>query len=203
MPASEINDGNWTVATVCGEPKYEYPFADQGDVATYVVTFKMRQDWRNFTALASMTVISTALGNGYLVESETTTPIGQGLVEWERVVANVPASRTRPSGTMSYSLQILITVASVPAVPYEIEELPLTIDTYTTWDYSTSTFAVVQAPHIFSTCRGLILVNIGSWGVTTAGDPVLAMDSENSIYRGLIYCRKKTYITQPFTNTGE
>lgn len=203
MPASEINDGNFTTAMVVAEPKYEFPFASQGDLSAFVVRFKMRQDWRSFVALTPMTVISTAGGNGYLVEPENTENIGQGLVEWERVVANVPSSRTVPSGTMSYSVQLLITVASVPAVPYEIEEMPLTIDTYSTYSYSLSAFTVVHAPKIFSTCRGLVLVNIGSWGIAAAGDPVLAIDSENSLYMGLIYQKKLTYIKQPFTNNGE
>ncbi len=194
-----VNDGDFTTAKQVGEGDKEYPFINQGDATAWIYKAKMRIDQASFSPLASMAVVSTPLGNGYLVEPENPVGIGQGLVEWTRTVANVPATRTIPNGTISYNSQIEVTVASVPVVPYEIEEVSFTVDSYATYNYSLTPFTPVQAPRIFSVFRGLTLVNIGGWGTFTADDPILAIDGENSLYRGLIYQQKLTYIRYPYS----
>ena len=185
---SIIDDGSSLTARQHGPVEWEFPFAHEGDASAWVATITMRQDERRFRPLAPMSRINTVRGMGYLVSAEDTSSIGQGRVEWKRIVANVPAMRTVPGGLATLNVQFVKSEIG-PPVTYSVEDVAIPTATRLTHEYSLTEFNLIQAPRTIVYAFGLQKVDIGSVRIYTAGQAILVQDSEQSLYRGLIYCR--------------
>jgi len=192
-----IDDGRLNIATVIGEPETEFPFAHEGDASAFVVTFKMQQDQAYFRPLAPMSRILTQFGTGYLVSGEDTKPIGSGLVEWTRVVASIPRTRTVPGGQVTLNIQNLVTTVDGDGFTrYNIEEMAFPRASRVKWEYSLRSFQPILAPRLvkYTTVNSNVEIDniaaVGNWGAFGAGKYVLADDAETGLYRGLIYYRK-------------
>lgn len=192
------DDGSFRNALVCGEPETEFPFTHEGDASAFVTTFTMRQDQSQFRPLAPMSRIATQFGTGYLVSGENTKGIGQGLVEWTRVVASVPRTRTVPGGTVMLNIQNLVITVQDGLNQYDLEEFSVPRSALVKWEYSLQPFQPIQAPRafVFKTGSGGTEIQhyatVGKWGAFGAANYVLAKDTEQELYRGLIYSRKST-----------
>lgn len=185
-----VDDGSNLIARQHGATEWEFPFASEGDASAWVAKITMRQDQSKFRPLAPMSQIKTTRGIGYLVSPEDTQNIGQGRVEWTRHVANVPRSRTVPSGTASLNLQLLIKkIPDTGPITYALEEYPLAVPGNLTYEYATSAIPVLRAPRVIVYNEGKNYQFLGDWGNMRIGRSVLCQDSEHSLYRGLIQCR--------------
>lgn len=184
---TQIDDGPYRYPGIVGEPQIEFPYANEGDLSAFVYHVKYRQDFRYFTALEPMSVFSTPLGDGYLVEPENTDAIGNGLVEWTRVVASIPQTRVVPVGSVTLNMQYLVTTVGVG---YSVEEFPVTRSGTATYEYGLAAFPIQQSPRWFTYLNGTKLAAVGGAGRFAAGDMVLVQDSETTLYMGLIYQRK-------------
>lgn len=194
----QVNDGNFKLARQHGATSWEFPFAHEGDATAWVATITMRQDQAYFRPLAPMTRLNTVRGVGYLVSPEDVKDIGQGRVEWQRIVANIPAKRTVPGGNGMLNIQTLVKMV-VPGEPatYESEEIPLPKSTQLTYEYAISPLPLLAAPRILIFNQSKNYVLLGGWRVFKPGEMVLVNDSEHSLYRGLIYCRMTTRAAWP------
>lgn len=172
----------------------EFPFAHEGDLSAWIYTLKYRIDQSKFRARSPMTRVSTPLGTGYLVAGEDAEPIGSGLVEWYRIVASVPRSRTVPGGQTSLTVQKLITTTEVDtgAKFYSIDEYSFQRAATVTWEYSLRPIRQLYAPRVIVSGTGVNYYTVGGWGSFRANQNVLSQDSEHSLYMGKIYCRKTT-----------
>lgn len=193
-----IDDGSSLRDRQHGPTEWEFPFASEGDASAWVATITMRQDARAFRPLAPMSRIKTTRGYGYLVEPENTSNIGQGRVEWKRIVANVPKTRTVPGGLATLNIQIVKSEIG-PPVTYSVEDVAIPTATETTYEYSLKPFDVIRAPRVIVYADGLQKVTLGDYREFAAGNPVLVQDSELSLYRGLIYCRTTQRVKYPAT----
>lgn len=193
-----IDDGSSLIARQHGPTEWEFPFAHEGDPSAWVATMTMRQDERTFRPLAPMSRINTVRGIGYLVSPEDTISIGQGRVEWKRIVANVPATRTVPGGLATLNIQFVKSEIG-PPVTHSVEDVAIPTATRLTYEYSLTEFRVIQAPRTIVYAFGLQKVDIGKDRAYYAGQPILVQDSEQSLYRGLIYCRMTQRARYPAT----
>jgi len=191
-----IDDGSSLTARQHGPTEWEFPFAHEGDASAWVATITMRQDERRFRPLAPMSRINTVRGIGYLVSAEDTSSIGQGRVEWKRIVANVPKTRTVPGGLATLNVQIVKSEIG-PPVTNSVEEVAIPTATRLTYEYSLKEFDIIQAPRAIAYADGLFLVRIGGDKTYAAGQTILVQDSELSLYRGLIYCRTTQRVKYP------
>ncbi len=198
---NRVDDGSFRVPFACGEPKVEFPFAAEGDLSAFVYTQKYRIDQSYFRALAPMTKFSTPLGLGYLVSAEDTTPIGNGLVEWYRVIASIPEEREVPGGQSTLNLQTLITeVASIGELPsYSAEDFAFSTPSTVTHSYSLKPIEVLRAPRLIIYNLGRSYQKIGNWGIFKAGDMILSTDTDHDLYMGFIFHRKETRCQVPLT----
>ena len=83
-------DGTFTTAAVQGGPSRRHPI--ERDTTAFLEVQRMIQTKSDFARLALNTAHPT-IANCYLVEETDPINIGGGLIEWERIYANVPADR--------------------------------------------------------------------------------------------------------------
>jgi hypothetical protein len=84
------DDGTHTVAAADGPVVFTRPF--DNDAGAYLLSQSFRQFYQNYISLALNTVHPTYT-NYYLVQETPLVGLGNGLVQWNRVYAQVPASR--------------------------------------------------------------------------------------------------------------
>lgn len=166
--------------------------------------------------LFSGAIVYTTPAVIYLLGVSQATPVddGSGLVEWEEEWGNVPAQRLE-WGSTTYT-QVLNVVDNVP------RQFNLPFDAYNIFEYAVQpltsgfdNFQYVQiagtnfplpvpelptltAPRLIDLGDG-ILRTVGGPAVTLAqitaeGLPILAQDSDNSIYRCRIICRHSVWV---------
>ncbi len=189
-----INDGSFLVAKQNGATEYGFPFADQGDVQSFVASQKWRIDARYFKALPAMSKMPPQvpnLGISYLVSAENPVYIGNGLVEWTREYASVPVTRTVPTPNVVHQFQYLV-VSSIGTIGK-------VTPTETTWEYSLTRLEPLTAGFIYS--GGNVIYELQQWANRPAGSRVLHEDSECGLYRGRIFFRKSVYVIQPTLTT--
>ena len=97
----------------CVRAWYEYPFRDQGDSVTKLYHNIMRVQETSYAPLADNDVLTDAGAKpsrspfaddaaAYYVGDSSLSQIGDGLVEFDRMFANVPAERIEPNGFYSF-----------------------------------------------------------------------------------------------------
>jgi len=130
---------------------------------------------------------------GWLVEETQPSPIGNGIVEWERVWAYLPPSRTRGETTVFNYQELQGT---------DIVELPITTTALVDYDY----FHTLD-PSTIPQLRAYRLIKVGETIYTLGPAPatgaqlVLAEDSRVREWRGHIYERAAIYV-RPSTFTA-
>ncbi len=185
-----VDDGSFIVAKQNGATEMSFPFADEGDTTSFVATQRWRIDARYFKPLASMSKMPPMVPNfgiAYLVAPENPVYVGNGLVEWQRIYASVPVTRTVPKQSVVHTFQYLIGNSILNATKVS--------PTRYKWEYSLTEFTPLTMGIIFA--HGASAYNIQQWANRPVGSLILHEDSECGIYRGQIFYRKSVYVTQP------
>ena len=112
MPAS-YEDGSFSTAAINGDDRVDRPFAEQGDSATQVIYRPMIVNRANYAPLALNTAHPT-VATAYLVNERNFQDAGCDVMTFERVYAQIPAARRRPSGDESFQFPGLTTTAVDP-----------------------------------------------------------------------------------------
>lgn len=193
-----INDGNFTRAEQNGPDEWRTPFSDRGDFLTFEVMKRYRVDQAYYKRGRSMEKIRTNKGYAYLVEEGEAVESGPGLLDFVRVYSALPNKRIEGTSII-YSVQFVSTQLTYewlepPDTP-TISELPITMSAEVEYEYFLTKPKPLIAPRVTAAFGRLII--IGGWGTFTAGDRVLAEDSEVDIYKGGIYVRRSVYIRYP------
>lgn len=129
MPyAIQLFDGYGVAAEQIGNPIFEYPFAQNGDLTSRTLrrTFKQRPQYYQRTQLGTP---DQQYGNMYLISESEPVFTTTGLYQFVQVFANIPATQT------TYSSRSI----SKPAVPNEFATTPSIND----WPSSTTTATAV------------------------------------------------------------
>lgn len=190
-----VNDGNFSVPQQDGAPLFDFPFFNRGDAITFIATIRMRCSVSAFKVPIPMSVKQfTTFGKAFLVDFSEPSGIGQDLMEWTQVYANVPRTRKEPS-TTTYTNQIStgggLTVASV--ISYTS-----TMQAEDVYEYSVNApLPPLIAPVLLAS--GGLLYSTAPFS-PNANTRILAQNSEARIYMGKIYERKSTYINRPAVN---
>jgi hypothetical protein len=204
---SQITDGSFSTAVQHGPATWSLPFQDRGDTQSFEYRAVFRQDQSTYTPLRNsynpftgyeyLSSIVTARGVAYLVAEGDTRSIGNGILEFERTYASLP--RTRKEGTsITYPLQFLATPAStdvdIPPDKPSVEELPLTLNATTTYEYFLTVPDVLYAPKVFVVFGSVWYFGDFSAAAIDPGSEILAENSETTIYKPGMWQRKSIRI---------
>ncbi len=182
-------DGNYTAAQIAEPPDYEIPFAN--DPKPYINKVKYWQ------LLASYSDISLGeagpFGGGYIgLSPGSFKTIGAGLVEFQRMFATVPDTRSEyESHVYGYRF-----VFSGPS--YCIDTSPLNVHSRIQFDYfqtnDPDSISLPRAPQLLQTCIGLALLGDFPTESTPTGTEVQAEDATFTQWKPGIYERKIRFI---------
>ena len=179
----QVNDGNWRLEGQLGCDIVSKPFSNRGDHATTEIKRKMQVDFRFLKSMAPMSQINTTYGKMYLVEEGDTSQIANGIVEFTRTFSTIPATRIE-YGQIGYTRQ--------EWTGTDIAEFTETVPCRIVYEYSLAPLPQLVSPKIIRI--GSTFKIQGGWGEFIAGNPYLAEDSENGIYKSRIYYRKSITI---------
>jgi hypothetical protein len=178
-----FDDGNYKVPQQVGPMEVSFPFFSKNDTRSYelVITYRVNKD--HFTSGRIMTSLVTQYGVSYLVDQSEARSVGNGILEYTRTYASVPARRDEYT-TIVHSRQELINGALIETQ----ESVPAVVR----YEYSLQPFKQFDAP------RCVIVDGVpltwGGFGVFVPGKNYLAEDTEVGFYKGAIYFRKSVII---------
>lgn len=185
-----VDDGNWRLKTPMSLVP-ELPFANKGDVQSFVMRATYRQDKEAYRRPSPMQQQRFDLGTGYLVDAPPARDIGNGLFEFEEVYASLPVNRIEPEA-VQYTDQLLVSTSGSPPT-YEIEEYSYLRAGYIAYEYS------LNAPlpplikyRAFVRGKGTQLTSQGrypSYTLPTRPGYRIAEDSTIEQYMGRIFVR--------------
>lgn len=192
-----VNDGDWRVAKTIKD-EYRFPFFDRGDGRTFEYIRRQSFD-RDFPPNQNvMDAVRTVGGIAYLVERGAWEDQGFGIYEQENVYSSIPAMRVE-GASINYTLQLkraTIGDAMEHGFPYsvnfELAELNFTCSADIVYEY----FANTKPQPILKPRLELVfeaMYSIG--GLPPEQGRVAAEDSDVSLYKGRIYCRRTPYVT--------
>ena len=205
-----LDDGDWTVAYACTAPRLEYPFEDKGDSFTFIVRQRFQQAASSFIKMADLTphpVYPSAL----LVEEGPQQNLGGGKIEWERVWACVPITRTEHESFV-YPFQTLVVASTndngAVSSTGTLGTLALTVASTVTYQYDIAANIVANlplsiAPRVYEVATN-DFVKLGTGSLYLSGafvcshdDQILAENDTYGDWKGLILCRKRRQIAGP------
>jgi len=193
---TRVDDGNFAVIAQNGSITWENPLSDVGDFDHFIARVKKRVDVSSYTSGVSLTPGTFVSGNGsligYLVGLGTPGLVGNNLIEWEALYANVPANRVEPSSTVYTQQWLQQNVVSAELSIFEITNKRATNVLYEYY-FKNTPLPVLIAPRLEQLEN--VIFAFGGWRIFNDGEQVLAEDSEHSRYLGDIFVRKSTYIT--------
>jgi hypothetical protein len=196
-----VNDGNFANELANGSIVLSTPLARYGDFNHLVARRKMRVDVGSFkmSNRLSLAQLPVSTGDGSktlrLVDSTDPELVGNNLMEWEEIYANVPAQRTEPT-TITYTQQYLWFQANADqSTTISIVEFTRKRSATITYDYflKTSQLPALYMPKLEQ--FGNRILQFGGWRAFLNGETVLAEDSSVERYMGDIFVRKSTYIS--------
>jgi len=189
-----VDDGNYRIAQQDGYYSVQRPFADKGDIDTFVIPVPMVVDPQYFKLPKPMSQRRFPWGVGYLVNIGDQRPIqGHRLWEYDLIYASVPKSRTEVGSV----------TATVNIINFDNNTILATytdvFDAQIRYDYQ-----ILTPPPKLIAPQGnasfTVSTNSGApgWALTVPGQaPILAANSTSSIYMGQIYERKAFYFEVP------
>jgi len=189
-----VSDGNYRLAQQDGYYSVERPFADRGDIESFVVTAPMVVDPEYFKLPKLMSQRRFPWGIGYLVDIGQQRPIqGQRLWEYDLIYASVPASRPEAG-----SVTATVNVVSLDGITI-LGTYTDVFDAQIRYDYQILTPpAKLIAPQGNANFKVITLFGNANNFIPFPGqDPILAANSTSSIYMGQIYERKAYYFEVP------
>lgn len=200
MVPFRVNDGDFTIPLVIKDG-YSFPFFDRGDPVSFEYRKTEHFDKGSIPRRPNvMDAIKTAFGAAYLVELGDLDDQGDGIFEQQSTWASIPATRTE-SGTICYTAQY--TQASRDGqggnfypVNFDIAEVTFPITADILFEYFANT-----KPEPFIKSR---LISIFSLVYSIGGPPppqgrTVAEDSDVTLYKGRIYCRRTPLVQVPTT----
>lgn len=194
----QIDDGDWALATDMSV-EYDFPFSDKGDNDTFAARVKIRQDKQYYKPVASMSKRKFDLGDAYLTKLGSPRDIGCGLYEYDNEYSAVPRNRVEP-GSYGYTIQWWEGVAESNVDPskyfynvnFDLEEQTFTVSARVYYEYFKDTPPKpLIKPRVFLLFG--ILKTIG--GTPNYNGEVIAEDSQISIWRAGIFCRRTVKVT--------
>ena len=204
------DDGDWSSALESSAPVLEWPFEDKGDSFTFIVRQRFTQAAASFSKMADLTP-HPLYPSALLVEEGPQQDLGGGKIEWERVWACVPITRTEHESFV-YPFQTLVVASTndngAVSSTGTLSTLALTVASTVTYDYDIAANIVTDlplsiAPRVYQVATN-DFVKLGTGSLYLSGAFVCSHDNqilaENDTYgdwKGLILCRKRRQIAGP------
>lgn len=192
-----VNDGNWNIGLLVKDG-YRWPFADRGDSQSFEYTTTERVDKSQLPRRTSMSARATGYGVAYLTEIGDLEDTGDGVWEQQCTYSSVPVKRIE-GASINYTLQLWrATIGDAQEhgffynVNFELAELTFTYSAEIEYEY----FAFNRPLALLKPRVALIFERMWYIGsVPPTQSRVVAEDSEVTLYKGKIYCRRTPYIT--------
>ena len=204
------DDGDWSSALESSAPVLEWPFEDKGDSFTFIVRQRFTQTASSFIKMADLTphpVYPSAL----LVEEGPQQDLGAGKIEWERVWACIPITRTEHESFV-YPFQTLVVASTndngAVSSTGTLSTLALTVASTVTYQYDIAANIVANlplsiAPRVYEVATN-DFVKLGTGSLYLSGafvcshdDQILAENDTYADWKGLILCSKRRQIAGP------
>lgn len=196
MTPWRVNDGNWVNPLVVKDG-YRFPFSDRGDTGSFEYVQVEHFDKSLLPRRASMTAIRTGYGTAYLTEVGDLEDQGDGIFEQQCVFSSVPNTRVE-GASLNYTLQLKrATIGDAQEhgflypVNFELAELTFTVSAEIQYEY----FAFIRPQPLLKPRLALVfeaMYSIG--GLPPSAGRVAAEDSEVTLYKGKIYCRRTPFV---------
>jgi len=188
-----VDDGNYRIAQQDGYYDAERPFANKGDIETFVIPVHMVVDSSYFKLPKLMSQRRFPWGVGYLVDiSDQTTIRGHRLWEFDLIYASVPKSRTE-FGSVTATVNVVnLDGITILATYTDV------FDAQIRYDYQ----LLAPPPKLIAPQGNPSFTVVSTQGFSTITTipgqaPILAANSTSSIYMGQIYERKAFYFEVP------
>lgn len=176
-----LSDGNHTRELLVSQER-TFPFAGRGDGFSFEYTLKYQVDKDSFYRQGLMSVKVFRPGRAYLVDHSPVRDIGKGIVEFERIYASVPRTRTEYT-TIAYTQQYY-------NLTPEIFDVTFTMPGWYVYEYFTTRPEPLIKPRVYIV--GNVLKSIG--GAPSSSGTRIAEDSEVGIYKAGIFYRRTPYV---------
>lgn len=182
-----FSDGDYTRELEIGTGEWVTPFSNVGDQKSfeYIATYRIAEP--HYKRAKSLQKVKLREGYAYMVDESPTSHIGNGIVEYKRTYASIPETRYEYS-SISYSRQEAFFDGTDPRIVTITETVPCVI----LYEYSITPLPVIEAPRIELIDN--VFFTFGGWGKFVVGQLYLAQDTEISIYKGGMNCRKSILI---------
>lgn len=187
-----VDDGNWSNGLLV-KTSYRWPFADRGDATSFEYVTTERVDKSQLPRRQSMDARLTGYGVAYLTEIGDLEDSGDGVWEQQCVYSSVPENRIE-GASINYTLQLWrATIGDAQEngffynVNFELAELTFTVSAEIVYEY----FANTRPQPLLKPRVALVFERLYSFGSVPPGvSRVVAEDSEVTLYKGKIYCRR-------------